>query len=193
MNCTEAPSPPTLDDPALGRLLLCLARNAIASRLEQVPLHLPAAPELDEPAATFVTLTRDGQLRGCIGSLEARRSLGEDVAENAISAAVRDPRFAPLRADELPSVQVEVSRLTPPEPLPCANEAEALAKLTPGVDGLIFEIDGNRATFLPQVWESLPTPREFLARLKEKVGFAADYWSPQVRLFRYRVRKWKED
>lgn len=199
MECTELRTEPrryTADersDETLGRLLLQLARNAIAQRLEGIRMAIPDAPELRVPAATFVTLTRDGQLRGCIGSLEASRPLAEDVAENAVAAAFRDPRFAPLAADELADLRVEVSRLTPPEPLPCTNEEEALAALRPGEDGLVFEEGARRATFLPQVWEALPQPREFLGRLKEKAGFDATYWSPRVRLYRYRVRKWKED
>lgn len=180
-------------DQSIGRLLLRLARNAIAQRLGEGTIALPEAPELHAPAATFVTLTRDGQLRGCIGSLEASRPLAEDVTENAVAAAFRDPRFAPLQAEEFADLRVEISRLTPPEPLPCTSEAEALEALRPGEDGVIFEEGARRATFLPQVWEVLPRPRDFLGRLKEKAGFDASYWSPRVRLYRYRVRKWKED
>lgn len=195
MECTELrAAPPRQDtDEYLGRLLLHLARNAIAQRLGEARVAVPDTPELHVPAATFVTLTHGGQLRGCIGSLEASRPLAEDVAENAVAAAFRDPRFAPLQVDEFADLRVEVSRLTPPEPLPCSSEAEALEALCPGEDGLIFEEGARRATFLPQVWEALPQPRDFLARLKEKAGFAASYWSPRVRLYRYRVRKWKED
>jgi len=177
----------------LGRLLLRVARNAIAQRLGAAGTAIPDARELRVPAATFVTLTRDGQLRGCIGSLEASRPVVEDVTENAVAAAFRDPRFAPLEADELADLRVEVSRLTSPEPLPCSSEAEALEALRPGEDGVIFEEGARRATFLPQVWEALPRPPDFLGRLKEKAGFDASYWSPRVRLYRYRVRKWKED
>lgn len=198
MECTELRAElrrQDADEPSeqsLGRSLLHLARNAIAQRFGEAGVAIPDAPELRVPAATFVTLTREGQLRGCIGSLEASRPLAEDVAENAVNAAFRDPRFAPLQADELADLRVEVSRLTPPEPLPCNSEAEALEVLRPGEDGVIFEEGARRATFLPQVWEVLPRPRDFLGRLKEKAGFDAAYWSPRVRLYRYRVRMWKE-
>ena len=147
---------------------------------------------LDAPGATFVTLTLDGELRGCIGSLEAHRPLKSDVRENAIAAAFRDPRFPPLTAAELPRVRVEVSLLSPPEPLGVSNEEELRHRLRPGVDGVIFRVGPRRATFLPQVWEQLPTPGLFMAHLKEKAGFPADYWSDDVRIERYGVHKWKE-
>ncbi|MEY2631938.1 MAG: hypothetical protein RIR00_592 [Pseudomonadota bacterium] len=179
----------------LGQLLLRRARAAIAAALGQPGDGAGAEaglPELQQPAATFVTLTQAGDLRGCIGSLEAHRPLGEDVAANAVAAACRDPRFLPLTLSELARTRVEVSLLTPAEPLTFSDEDDALAQLQPGVDGLIFRIGSHRATFLPQVWESLPTPRVFLAHLKQKAGLPADFWSPEVSLSRYRVEKWKE-
>ena len=177
----------------LGTTLLTLARNAIAREF-----GLPQAavtgdpPELAQPGATFVTLTQHGQLRGCIGSLEAWRPLGQDVQENAVAAAFRDPRFDPLTAGELGYTRVEVSLLTPPEALHFASEADALAQLHPGVDGVIFSAGHRRSTFLPQVWEQLPEPALFMAHLKQKAGLPADYWSDAVKLERYRVQKWKE-
>lgn len=184
--------------PELGPTLLALARRAIAGALglpSGQPAVTPAVdqPELQETGATFVTLTRHGQLRGCIGTLEAWRALRDDVQDNARAAAFRDPRFAPLTAAEYPEIHVEVSLLTPPEPLPCASEAEALARLRPEVDGVIFSAGSRRATFLPQVWEQLPDPADFMAHLKRKAGLPADYWGPEVRLQRYQVRKWKEN
>ena len=178
----------------LGDTLLVLARNAIARALHQptAPVPDPALPELAEPGATFVTLTRRGDLRGCIGSLEAHRPLGRDVQENALAAAFRDPRFAPLAEEELTGTRVEVSLLTPARPFPVKDEQEALAQLRPGRDGLIFQVGPLRATFLPQVWEELPEPHQFLAHLKRKAGLSVDYWSQEVRLSRYEVRKWKE-
>ncbi len=179
--------------PDLGTTLLTLARNAIAARF-----GLPAAPvavdlpELAKMGATFVTLTKHGDLRGCIGSLEAWRPLVQDVQENARSAAFRDPRFEPLSADEWPLTRVEVSLLTPPEPLAFRDEADALAQLRPNIDGVIFSAGNRRSTFLPQVWEQLPEPADFMARLKQKAGLPANYWGPDVRLERYTVRKWKE-
>lgn len=176
-----------------GRELLALARAAIAHHFD-AEQALPALTEaLRQPAATFVTLTQNGQLRGCIGSLEAWRPLGEDVCENAVNAAFRDPRFSPLEASELARTRVEVSLLTPAEPMLFANEADALAQLRPDIDGLIFECHGRRSTFLPQVWEQLPEPLLFMAHLKQKAGFSLDFWHPDVKLWRYGVRKWKED
>ena len=180
--------------PELGATLLTLARNAIAAHFGQ-PQAIVAVdlPEMAKKGATFVTLTQQGQLRGCIGSLEAWRPLLQDVQENARAAAFRDPRFEPLRADELPYTRVEVSLLTPPEPMNFASEAEALAQLRPLIDGVIFTAGSRRSTFLPQVWEQLPEAREFMARLKQKAGLPANYWGPDVRLERYTVQKWKEN
>ena len=176
----------------LGMALLIRARNAIACAFGQLPQTEPDHPALAKPGATFVTLTQQGNLRGCIGSLEAWRPLDEDVRANAQSAACRDPRFAALSAAELARTRVEVSLLTPAEPMPVTDEADAIRQMRPGIDGLIFECHGRRGTFLPQVWESLPEPQQFFAHLKQKAGFAADFWSPDVRLYRYAVQKWKE-
>lgn len=176
----------------LGNTLLRLARNAITSRFGLPQATTTDCPELHSPGAVFVTLTRNGQLRGCIGSLEAWRPLGEDVRENAIAAAFRDPRFKPLCAEELPATRIEVSLLRPPEAVTFNSEVDALAQLRPNIDGLILSAGQHRATFLPQVWEQLPEPSAFLARLKEKAGLSANYWGPEVRLERYAVTKWKE-
>ena len=138
----------------------------------------------------FVSLTTaDGALRGCIGSLEAHRTLEDDVAQNAVAAALRDPRFAPVRAEELDALRIEVSLLTTPAPMQFASEEDALAQLRPQQDGLIFAAAGRRSTFLPQVWEQIPAPREFLAQLKLKAGLPRDYWSADVQLWRYGVAK----
>ncbi len=176
----------------LGSALLISARNAIAARFGLPPKAVTSVPELSAPGASFVTLTQNGQLRGCIGSLEAERPLATDVAENAFAAAFRDWRFPPLSEQELPRTRVEVSLLTPTEPFPVDSEEEALTRLRPGIDGLILRCGRHRATFLPQVWESLPEPRKFMAQLKLKAGLAADFWDPEIRLARYGVRKWKE-
>ncbi len=177
----------------LGATLLRLARNAIAARFGAARAAVDDMPELRRPGATFVTLTQGGELRGCIGSLEAHQPLIDDVQDNACSAAFRDPRFAPLREDELARTRVEVSLLTAPQSFPVEDEADARARLRPGVDGVIFSARGRRATFLPQVWEQLPDPGQFLARLRQKAGLPADYWGPDVRLETYQVRKWKEE
>lgn len=176
----------------LGGALLRLARGAIGGRFGLAVEHSPDDPALDRPGATFVTLTQAGQLRGCMGTLEAYRPLRQDVQENALAAAFRDPRFYPLGQEELPRTRVEVSLLTVPEPFEFRDEADALAKLRPGIDGLILTYAGHRATFLPQVWESLPDPRRFMAELKRKAGLPGDFWSEKVVLARYGVTKWKE-
>jgi AmmeMemoRadiSam system protein A len=146
-------------------------------------------PELRRPGASFVTI-RDaaGGLRGCIGSLEARRPLVEDVAENAFSAAFGDSRFPALQVDELPDLELHVSILGPPEALAPRSRAELLAMLRPGRDGLILEDRGRRATFLPQVWESLSDADDFVGQLWRKAGLPEDHWSPHVRAWRYEAR-----
>lgn len=175
-----------------GPLLTALARAAICRQLG-VACRPPARPDwLEAPGAVFVTLTRGGRLRGCIGSLAACRSLGADLEANACAAAFRDPRFPPLTAAELADTCVEVSILSPAEPLACRDEADACCQLRPGLDGVILECGRHRGTFLPQVWEQLPEPAQFLAHLKVKAGLPADYWSAEVRLSRYRVEKFKE-
>lgn len=176
----------------LGTTLLTLARNAIAAKFGLSPAEAGDKPELHRPGATFVTLTRDGQLRGCIGSLEARRPLRMDVQENACAAAFRDPRFAPLDPAEFATTRVEVSLLTAPQPMSFTGEADALAQLRPGIDGVILSAGRHRATFLPQVWEQLPTPAVFMAHLKQKAGLPPDYWGADIRVERYQVQKWKE-
>ncbi|MBU0751556.1 MAG: AmmeMemoRadiSam system protein A [Gammaproteobacteria bacterium] len=177
---------------ALGTALLVRARNAIAAEFGQSPHPEPDHPALHAPGATFVTLTQQGQLRGCIGSLEAWRTLDQDVRSNARAAAFKDPRFAPLRQDELSHTRVEVSLLAAAMPLSFTSEEDAVAQLRPNVDGVILEFERHRGTFLPQVWESLPEPRLFMAHLKQKAGLSPGFWSPDVKLFRYEVQKWKE-
>jgi hypothetical protein len=178
-----------------GEVLLAIARESLAEAFEGTGESRPArqdAPWLAEPGATFVTLTRGGELRGCIGSLEPHRPLGEDVRANARAAAFRDPRFPPLAAAELPRVTIEVSLLGPAVPLAVTSEAEALARLRPERDGVILEYGEARATFLPQVWEQLPDPRSFVAHLKQKAGLPPSFWSPELRLWTYEVTKWEE-
>jgi AmmeMemoRadiSam system protein A len=154
----------------------------------------PSRPDVDRlpgslarPAATFVTLHAGGDLRGCIGRLEAARPLAEDVAENAYAAAFRDPRFPPVEQWELAQLSLEISLLTPPEPMVFAGEEDLLAQIRPGIDGLILEDQGHRGTFLPSVWESLPEPHDFLAALRRKAGLPADHWSDTLRVCRYRT------
>lgn len=182
-----------MSDAERGTTLIKLARDAIAERFG---IPLPLAPNeswLTEPGATFVTLTQNGNLRGCIGSLAAYRPLLEDVRTNAVAAAFRDPRFEPLQASEFPDTMVEVSLLSHLQPMVFEDEASALAQLRPGIDGVVFEYARYRSTFLPQVWEQLPTAESFLAQLKRKAGLPGEFWAPEIRLSRYTVEKWKED
>ncbi len=175
-----------------GQTLLTLARGSIESAFGATAPAVADDPWLHQPGATFVTLTRHGDLRGCIGALEAYRSLREDVCQNARAAAFHDPRFPPLESRELADLKVEVSLLSPQQEMTFTDEADALKQLRPNIDGVVFEIGRHRSTFLPQVWEQLPTPRSFMAHLKCKAGLAEDFWSPEVRLYRYTVNKWKE-
>ena len=179
-------------DTQLGKVLLAQARQAIADALGLPAPATPDHPQLAERGATFVTLTLDGELRGCIGSLNAHRPLGQDVRDNAVAAALRDPRFPPLTAAEFAEVRVEVSLLTEPDFIEFRDEADALAQLEPGRDGVIFFNGCQRATFLPQVWEQLPERRLFMAALKQKAGLPPDFWGPNVMIARYHVRKWHE-
>lgn len=176
----------------LGPALLSRARNAIAERFDQARVPEPAHAALRLPGATFVTLHRDGRLRGCIGRLRAERALDDDVRANARGAAFEDPRFAPLLAAEWRGLSVEVSLLEPPQPLPVRDEADARGQLEPGVDGVLLEWRGARATFLPQVWAQLPEPADFLRELKRKAGLDAGFWHAELRLARYRVRRFTE-
>jgi AmmeMemoRadiSam system protein A len=176
-----------------GKILLPIARAAISKALNQ--LHVTVAkdaPWLQEQGATFVTLTQHETLRGCIGTLEAYRPLLLDVEANAVAAALRDPRFAPLTLAELANTQIEVSLLSTMQPLRFSDQLDALAKLRPGVDGVAFEFGGHRSTFLPQVWETLPEAATFMAYLKQKAGLHAEFWDEKVKLYRYTVSKWTE-
>lgn len=175
-----------------GESLLKIARASISSHLGLDYPRPALSAELEECGATFVTLTMNGALRGCIGTLEAYRPLHVDARQNALAAAFSDPRFMPLSIDEWPAVKIEVSLLSEPVQMPFSDEEDAISRLRPGIDGLIFECLGRRSTFLPQVWESLPEPAEFLAQLKRKAGFPANFWSGDAKLSRYGVEKWKE-
>jgi AmmeMemoRadiSam system protein A len=200
-----------MHDAELGRSLVLIARRAIGVELGEAgsiwsgyagsdhtgpgraaPGH-PAHPALEAPGATFVTLFKNGLLRGCIGTLEAQRPLGVDVRANAVAAAFDDPRFPRLGADEFMDTSVEVSLLSAPEILTADGEQALLAQLRPGVDGVVLEVAGRRATFLPQVWDSLRDPTEFLAELKHKAGLPIDFWSAAVHISRYGVTKWREN
>ncbi len=182
------------DVAAGGAALLAIARSALIEAVSGTRTETAEPPEsLREERATFVTLTRHGELRGCIGTLEPRRSLYDDVRENARAAALRDTRFAPVGADELDDISVEVSVLSPLREIEHRDEDELLAILRPGVDGLVIAHEARRATFLPQVWESLPHPRAFVQALKTKAGLARDFWSDDLRAWRFTVEKFGEE
>jgi AmmeMemoRadiSam system protein A len=182
-----APTAPLSDE--ARRQLMRIARDSIRHGLEQGQALIPAdrdiGPELQAQRASFVTLNRAGLLRGCIGHLEAIMPLAKDVAENAFSAAFRDPRFPPLNRAEYPDLEIHISVLSPPEPLPVGSEADLLAKLRPGIDGLILEDGYAKGTFLPSVWESLPKPEDFLRHLKHKAGLSEKHWSDTLKIYRY--------
>ena len=188
------------------KLLLQIAHDAIFQGLEATSLRSSAShregatffqclekkfpmlgnfPELKEERATFVTLTINGNLRGCIGMLEACRPLAEDVAENAVSAAFHDPRFSPLSVDEFENLEIHISVLSPPEEITFSSEADLLNQIRPGVDGLILQEGFQKGTFLPSVWDELPETEFFFEHLKLKAGLSAGYWSDTLRVFRY--------
>ncbi|MFZ0529370.1 MAG: AmmeMemoRadiSam system protein A, partial [Propionicimonas sp.] len=179
-------------DPRAGEILLGLARAAIAAGFGSVARADDSAAWLADPGAVFVTLTLNGRLRGCIGTIEPHRSLARDVTHNARAAAFSDPRFPPLTAAELPRIRIEVSLLSPTEPLPAGSETDLLGRLRPGIDGLVLSWDGHRGTFLPQVWGQLPDRQEFLNRLKLKAGLPASFWNPDVKVRRFAVTAWAE-
>lgn len=169
--------------------LLEIAENSIRHGLsKKCPLAVDlqnALPELREPGASFVTLERQGMLRGCIGTLEAHRPLAADVAHNAFQSAFRDPRFPPLDESELQGLEIHISVLSPAEPMTFDSEEDFIRQLRPGVDGVILEEGWHRGTFLPAVWEDLPDPRDFVQHLKLKAGLPADYWSKNIKAYRY--------
>lgn len=176
----------------LGCPLLRIARNAIGARLGLPIASIPLDETLNRVGATFVTLTRRGDLCGCVGTLIPMRPLRVDVQQNAVGAAFRDKRFPPLTRDEFAVTSIEVSLLTVSQPLRFADENELVAQLRPGIDGVTIEFGTSRATFLPQVWRTLQEPRRFLAELKRKAGLPPEFWHPRMNVSRYQVTKWKE-
>ena len=175
-----------------GKTLLAIARAAIAATLGRTVQADESALWLRQPGATFITLTQRGELRGCIGSLEPRRTLLEDVKANACSAAFQDPRFAPLTAAEFDITRLEISLLSPCQKIEFRSEQDALAQLRPMIDGVVFEYKHHRSTFLPQVWEQLPDKEDFMGHLKLKSGLPPGFWDDELKLSRYTVEKWKE-
>jgi uncharacterized protein len=162
------------------KILLHLARDAVEHGVKGEILppldESSLSPALREEGSSFVTLTSHGQLRGCVGALEAYQSLAEDVREHAVGAALKDPRFPPVREEELAGIEIEISRLTRPVPLEYTDAQDLLSKLRPHVDGVILRDSYHQATFLPQVWEKIPNPAEFLGNLCYKMGMEPDAW-----------------
>jgi len=178
------------------RTLLRLAREAIRHGLEEGH-RLPVDPSqygdaLSQQGASFVTLTKNGNLRGCIGTLQGYQPLVADVAQHAHAAAFSDPRFQPLGEDELDKIEIAVSILGEPEEITISDEQDLCRQLVPGVDGVILEYGSLRGTFLPSVWESLPECPEFVRHLKQKAGLSPDFWADGIRVYRYRTESFSE-
>lgn len=176
-----------------GHLLLPLARTAISRALGH-DMQAPAADAawLRTPGAAFVTLIRDGRLRGRCGTPDAVRPLHDEVMANAVAAALRDPCFAPLTADELPDTAIEVTVLSKPEPLDTSSEAAALAGIHAGVHGLALRYGHHHGIFLPEAWSDHADPADFLAHLKYRAGLPPDFWDPVMELRRYTAACWRE-
>jgi uncharacterized protein len=189
---------PTSSAEAIGALpapcrdeLLRVARESIRYEIEHAtPMRIDEAsyaPELRVHRATFVTVHCDGDFVGCIGTIKPRESIVASVARNARAAAFDDPRSSGVRAQDLDRLDIHLSLLGPLERMTFSSEADLVAQLRPGVDGLVLEDRSHRGTFLPSVWESLPEPRAFLTQLKLKAGLPADYWSPTIAAYHYTV------
>jgi len=174
------------------KTLLTIARSSIDEALGGPPVELPREAWLDVNAATFVTIFRQGQLHGCIGNIDPVRSLGEDIKRNAVAAALHDPRATPIDRLQLAELRVEISRLSPLIPIEFDDERDALSKIRVGQDGIVIDYRGRRATFLPQVWRSFDSAASFIRELKRKAGLAADFWHPDLKLYRYSSEKWME-
>lgn len=170
-------------------ILLDLARASILDAVGAVPALEPASAEmpapLGQPGASFVTLSIEGRLRGCIGSIVPARALASDVWGNARRTAMEDPRFEPLSVPETTAARLEISVLGPLEEVRVEDEAELLCVLRPGVDGLLMTWGQHRATFLPKVWDSLARPEDFLRQLKRKMGLPDDFWHEAMAISRY--------
>lgn len=181
------------DDQLLSReLQCCLIDTATRSIEHGIETGRPLAVDASaypQPLrifrASFVTLQIDNALRGCIGNLEASRPLVSDVADNAFSAAFRDPRFSPVSRSEYRQLDIHISVLSTPEAIDFRDEEDLLRRIRPGIDGLILEAHGRRGTFLPSVWDSLPDAASFLGHLKQKAGLSEDFWSDELRMWRY--------
>lgn len=182
-------------DEATKTDLLSVARAAIMLGAEGKKNEITAenySSILQAFGASFVTLKIDGQLKGCIGSLQARRSLVLDVSENAHAAAFEDSRFSPVTINDLDKLTIQISILSSPEKIEFSSEQDLLKQIRPGEDGLILQDNLHRGTFLPSVWEQLPGPKEFLRNLKNKAGLEKDYWSNDLSVQRYTTESFSE-
>jgi len=186
---TADPPPPwtAFHEAVIAPIVWGAIAAGLAGRRAAPPIGGPAW--LSERRATFVTLTADGDLRGCIGTLDAVSPLGASIATNTHSAAFGDPRFAPVERLEWPALHAEVSVLSPPEPLAIADLGALLQALVPGRDGLVIRAGGRSATFLPAVWDQLPDPESFCAHLWRKAGLPARAWPADMQIFTYRADK----
>jgi AmmeMemoRadiSam system protein A len=176
-----------------GHLLLPLARTAISRALGR-DAGIPAADAawLHAPGAAFVTLIRDGRLRGRRGTLDAVRPLHADVTANAVEAALRDPCFTPLTADELACTEIEVTVLSTLETLDTSSEAATLSEIHPGIHGLALRYGHHHGVFLPEAWADHADPADFLAHLKYRAGLPPDFWDPVMELRRYTATCWRD-
>ena len=184
-------------DPVEQSILLEIARESLTQSVlgNALPnLDLKALPKaLQSDGAAFVTLTEAGNLRGCIGALEAYQPLAQDVQEHAMAAALQDYRFPQVRPDELDQISIEVSVLTPKNPLEYEDSQDLIKKLRPGVDGVVLQDGFRKATFLPQVWDQIPEPEQFLAHLCQKMGASPDLWRKKhLTVFTYQVQEFQE-
>ncbi len=184
-------------DKSEQEILLNIAREALENSVRDEPLpeiqlnRLPT--NLQKQGASFVTLTMQGNLRGCIGTLEAYQALAHDVQEHAVAAALQDPRFPPVRPPELEAIQIEVSVLSPKALLDYSDPADLIDKLRVNIDGVVLQDGYRKATFLPQVWEKLPKPEEFLSHLCLKMGAPANHWRKKpLKVYTYQVQEFHE-
>lgn len=176
-----------------GEILLGIARGTLNEAFGGPEVvHPPGEPWLDEKRAVFVTLTRFGELRGCVGQLEPRLPLFEAVRDAAKAAAFRDTRFPPLEAAEVPSLHLEISVLSPMEPVEVQTEAELLAKIRPGMDGIVLSWGGHSGVFIPEMWKQLPDPKEFLYYLKRKAGLPTGSWLSGTQVQRFTAEVFEE-
>ena len=172
-------------------ILLKLAKRSVTYGVRHsraLPIDLTQLPTaLHAHRATFVTLYKNGRLRGCIGSLEGWRPLAVDVSENAYAAGFRDPRFPAIARAELPALTIKLSVLTVPQPMQFESESDLLRQIRPGIDGLILRYGSHRGTFLPSVWENLPQKEDFWMQLKHKANLPASWWSDDAQILRYQT------